>query len=109
MFGYKNAFSPIIGLVYKNRVRKARSSRRKFNRTSLPKMTIWIGVYGFQISITRRSLERKRGATRTFVQHAFDRFTADLRGQLIALIQNQLSIKPYTTPKTDFYSAKNKL
>ena len=99
MFGYKNAFSPFVELLYKKRVRKVRTKKRKLKRKSFPKMIIWIGAYGVQISITKRSLVRAKSKSRISPHHIFFIFITDLRWRLVALIQNQLSIKPYEAPK----------
>ena len=99
MFGYKNAFSPFIELIYKKRVRKVRTQKRKLKRKAFPKMIIWIGAYGVQISITKRSLVRAKSKSRISPYHIFFKFITDLRWRLVSLIQNQLSIKPYEAPK----------
>ncbi len=99
MFGYKNAFSPFIELIYKKRVRKVRTQKRRLKRKSFPKMTIWIGAYGVQISLTKRSLVRAKSKSRINVLKLFVTFFTDLRWRLVALIQKQLSIKPYEAPE----------
>ena len=99
MFGYKNAFSPFIELMYKKRVRKVRTQKQKLKSKAFPNVIIRIGAYMVQISITKRLLVRAKSKSRKSLRHIFFKFITDLRWRFVAFIQNQLSIKPYEAPK----------
>lgn len=99
MFGYKNAFSPFVELLYKKRVRKVRTKKRKLKRKSFPKMIIWIWTIGIEISLTKRSLVRAKSKSWISGRHIFVKIFTDLRWRLVAQIQKELLIKPYEAPK----------